>query len=77
MYFILNYFPNFYQCINKKSIFQYEKPNPYLYSFKGNFEIDVLNNEKKLIGLDQKNFLLRGCSLRNTNYIIGVVAYTG
>lgn len=29
------------------------------------------------IPLDNTNFLLRGCSLRNTHFIIGVVAYTG
>jgi len=29
------------------------------------------------IALGEQNFVLRGCSLKNTEYIIGVVAYTG
>lgn len=27
--------------------------------------------------MDAQNFVLRGCSLQNTKWIIGVVAYTG
>ena len=27
--------------------------------------------------LDNQHFILRGCSLRNTKYLIGLVAYTG
>lgn len=51
---------------------QYEKPNPFLYTFKGN-----INKENGKIPLDNSNFILRGCSLRNTQWIIGVVLYTG
>lgn len=29
------------------------------------------------ISIDNKNFVLRGCSLRNTKYIYGLVANTG
>jgi len=29
------------------------------------------------IPLDNSNFVLRGCSLRNTHYIIGIISYTG
>lgn len=32
---------------------------------------------KKNIPLDSSNFVLRGCSLKNTKNIIGLIAYTG
>ena len=53
------------------SIFSYEKPNPYLYTFGGS--VRYRGND---ISVDNNNLVLRGCSLRNTNYIIGAVAYT-
>jgi phospholipid-transporting ATPase len=37
--------------------------------------IDV--TEKVRVSLNNKNFILRGCSLRNTKYVFGVVCYTG
>jgi len=52
--------------------FKYEKPNDYLYKFVGSFETSTGS-----IALGEQNFVLRGCSLKNTEYIIGVVAYTG
>lgn len=53
--------------------FQYEKPNPYLYTFTGTAILD--NGEK--VSCDNQNFILRGCSLRNTKYIYGLVCYNG
>ena len=35
------------------------------------------NKKKETIALDTNNFILRGCSLKNTKWIIGCVAYTG
>lgn len=52
--------------------FVYELPNPYLYKFTGTY----LDKEQK-IPIDFNNFILRGCSLRNTKYIYGLVSYTG
>jgi len=52
--------------------FKYEKPNDYLYKFVGSFEMTTGS-----VALGEQNFVLRGCSLKNTEYIIGVVAYTG
>lgn len=49
-----------------------EGPNQYLSKFKGTFDF----NDKK-IPLNASNFLLRGCILRNTDWIVGVVVYTG
>lgn len=52
---------------------EYERPNPYLYNFVGSIE----NSKKQMISLDQSNFILRGCSLKNTGWILGLVCYTG
>ena len=49
-----------------------EGPNLYLYAFKGS-----LTHKDNQIPLNANNFLLRGCILRNTEFAIGVVAYTG
>lgn len=49
-----------------------EGPNQYLSTFKGS----IIHNETK-IPLSAHNFLLRGCILRNTDYILGVVVYSG
>jgi phospholipid-transporting ATPase len=49
-----------------------EGPNQFLNVFKGSMLVD--GNK---LPLSSKNFLLRGCTLRNTDYIIGCVVYTG
>ena len=36
-----------------------------------------INNLLEKVVLNYENFALRGCSLRNTDYIIGVVTYVG
>lgn len=74
--------------LTKKNLwFDYEKPNVYLYTFTGNFvskfgkiyiSIGKIQNEKKEdIALNANNFILRGCSLRNSKWTIGCVAYSG
>ena len=63
---------------NQKSLwelrdnFSFERPNPFLYNFTGTYY-----NENLKIPMDINNFVLRGCSLRNSKFIIGLVAYTG
>lgn len=52
--------------------FYFEKPNPFLGKFKGSLTIG-----QATLSLNENNFLLRGCSLQNTEKIIGVVGYTG
>ena len=59
--------------MGKNYWFDYEKPNVYLYTFTGKLETD----KKATIALDANNFILRGCSLKNTKWVIGCVAYTG
>jgi len=57
---------------NSSITVDYDRPNPYLYHFKGTVTI---NNEK--ISIDYSNFLLRGSSLKNTDFVYGLVVYTG
>nr|XP_043625949.1 phospholipid-transporting ATPase 3-like [Erigeron canadensis] len=55
-----------------KGEIQCEQPNNSLYTFSGNL---VLQNQTLPLGPNQ--ILLRGCSLRNTEYIVGAVVFTG
>ena len=48
--------------------FNYEKPNPYIHSFTGS-----VGN----VPLDNNNVVLRGCSLKITNWVVCLVIYTG
>ena len=59
-----------------KSIIQCQPPNEYIYQFNGKF-IAKNNNNNNEIFLDIDNFILRGCSLKQTSYIYGVVVYVG
>ncbi len=51
----------------------YEAPNSYINRFNGN----ICSKGDNLIPLSLQNIVLRGCSLKNTEYVIGVVVYTG
>ncbi|XP_059316657.1 phospholipid-transporting ATPase 3-like isoform X2 [Lycium ferocissimum] len=51
---------------------QCEQPNNSLYTFAGNLII-----QKQTLPLGPNQLLLRGCSLRNTQYIVGAVIFTG
>lgn len=53
--------------------FKFERPNPFLYSFSGTVELP----DKSQLPIDNSNFLLRGCVLRNTEFVYGVVTYNG
>lgn len=54
------------------NILNCEGPNQYLSKFKGSM---IVQGNK--VPLSASNFLLRGCILRNTDYIIGLATYTG
>jgi len=49
-----------------------ENPNEILYKFDGTV---IINNAPVPLGIDQ--MLLRGSSLKNTEYIYGIVVFTG
>lgn len=50
-----------------------EAPNNAIYKFEGQF----LQDGKDAIPLGSDNIILRGCSLRNTEYVYGVVIFSG
>ena len=69
----------YYGKVNKLSvegIIQCDLPNPSLYMLNGkaNMRINGIGNE---FPLDAKNLLLKGARLKNTDWILGIVIYTG
>lgn len=50
-----------------------EGPHANLYSYQGNLVYDETSQEAITIN----NLLLRGCSLRNTKWVVGIVVFTG
>ena len=62
--------------IQIEGIIQCDLPNPFLYMLNGkaNMRLNSIGNE---FPLDAKNLLLKGAKLRNTDWIIGIVIYTG
>ena len=69
-----NNFVNFnYVCVTKQ-------PNEYIYQFSATlyeYEGNNLKDKDKYILIDEKSFLLRGSTLKQTDYIIGAVIYVG
>ncbi len=51
-----------------------DKPNESLEQWDGNVSSKSLQKE---INCNIKNVLLRGCTLKNTNYVYGIVIYVG
>ncbi len=51
-----------------------ELPNNAIYKFEGNIEISTMPNR---ISLGADNMVLRGSSLRNTEYVYGIAVFTG
>jgi phospholipid-transporting ATPase len=51
-----------------------ENPNEMLYKFEGNF---MPKDSSQIIPLGPDQMLLRGSSLRNTEYVYGLVVFTG
>lgn len=68
---------------NTKFWIECSAPNANLYDFKGTVHYENYNAEGELVNPDEKesigydNVLLRGCTLRNTAWAVGVVVYTG
>jgi magnesium-transporting ATPase (P-type) len=50
-----------------------EEPHVNLYKFVGTLHLE--HNDP--ISVDIKQFILRGCTLKNTHWIVGLVAYAG
>ncbi|KAK4777885.1 hypothetical protein SAY87_018072 [Trapa incisa] len=60
------------KAVEFKGEVQCEQPNNSLYTFTGN-----LNFLNQTLPLSPNQLLLRGCSLRNTDFIVGSVIFTG
>ena len=54
-----------------------EGPHANLYSYEGNLKYTARNGEEYQEPVTINNLLLRGCSLRNTKWVVGVVVFTG
>ena len=59
-----------------EGIIQCDLPNPSLYMLNGktNMRLNGIGNE---FPLEAKNLLLKGAKLRNTEWVIGIIIYTG
>ncbi|XP_012503446.1 PREDICTED: probable phospholipid-transporting ATPase VA [Propithecus coquereli] len=55
------------------SIIECEKPNNDLTRFRG----CIIHDNGKKAGLYKENLLLRGCTIRNTEAVVGIVIYAG
>ncbi|XP_062463592.1 phospholipid-transporting ATPase VD isoform X2 [Pezoporus occidentalis] len=55
------------------SIIECESPNNDLGRFRGFVE----HSNKDRVGLSKENLLLRGCTVRNTEAVVGIVVYAG
>ena len=73
----------FQKNYNEKTnyVFITKPPNEFIYKFDATvYETEKngnIKNKNKFLLIDKKSFLLRGCALRQTNYIIGVAIYIG
>jgi magnesium-transporting ATPase (P-type) len=54
-------------------VIECEKPNEFLYKFEGNLTL----SDREVVPLSVDMMLLRGSSLRNTEYVYGVAVFTG
>jgi phospholipid-transporting ATPase len=71
---IVELFPSETDLADIKGIVECKKPNEYIFEFNGNM---ILNDSSETIAIDKNSFLLRGCSLKQTEYIYGLSVYVG
>ena len=65
-----------YSSINIEGTIQCDLPNAALYSLNGKTDIKI-NGIGGIFPLDAKNLLLKGAKLKNTEWVIGIIIYTG
>lgn len=54
-------------------VLEYEPPNDRIHNFTGRLQLGTQN----YVPVGARNMVLRGCSLRNTHWMLGLVVYTG
>ncbi|KAI5956561.1 DNF1 [Candida jiufengensis] len=54
-----------------------EGPHANLYSYEGNLRYSARDGQELQEAITINNLLLRGCFLRNTKWVIGIVVFTG
>lgn len=64
--------PDFHP-LDFKSTIECEVPNNQIYKFSG----FILHSDGTREGVNRDNLLLRGCEIRNTDYVEGIVVYAG
>lgn len=57
-----------------EAILKSEHPNNRLYTYEGSLK---LKGHPKGTPIDNNNILLRGCTLKNTKWVLGVIVFTG
>eukprot|EP00002_Diphylleia_rotans_P017046 TRINITY_DN3306_c0_g2_i2.p1 TRINITY_DN3306_c0_g2~~TRINITY_DN3306_c0_g2_i2.p1 ORF type:complete len:1090 (-),score=226.20 TRINITY_DN3306_c0_g2_i2:575-3844(-) len=57
----------------ENTVIKCENPNNQLYKFEGNLTVP----NTATLSLDNSQILLRGCQLRNTDWIVGIVIFAG
>ncbi|EGR30477.1 p-type ATPase, putative [Ichthyophthirius multifiliis] len=71
----INKFGREYPLIDFKGHLVCEKPNNRVHNFKGIIYID--ENQSHPLILNNNNILLSGCTLKNTEWVVGMVVYSG
>ncbi|KAI7865538.1 hypothetical protein BDF14DRAFT_1883484 [Spinellus fusiger] len=74
-----------HDCERVQFYIEVEPPHAHLYQFSGALRWDVMSAEEETSNVSHQktepvsynNLVLRGCSLRNTEWVLGVVVYTG
>lgn len=66
------------QCPFLKGYLECDKPNPELYEFRGKLHISENNSYlKEVLSLSENQLLLKGSKLLNTDWVVGIVVYSG
>ncbi|ORZ31134.1 hypothetical protein BCR44DRAFT_1503085 [Catenaria anguillulae PL171] len=65
------------QCEQLRFTIESEPPNPMLYTYRGTLRVVVEGGDVAVVPVVADNLLLRGCVVRNTDWVIGAVMYTG
>jgi phospholipid-translocating ATPase len=65
------------QCARAKFVIDSELPNPNLYSYNAVAILKPMNSPQIIVPVSADGILLRGCYVRNTEWVIGVVVFTG